>query len=250
LHPDLTAEKFVPNPYAVVPGERLYRTGDLARISESGVIEYLGRLDQQTKIRGCRVDTAEVEAILNHNDAVRSCSVVARRDETGTNQLIAYVVSDRPSAAELGAHAEKFLPSFMLPSAYVFVDQLPLTPSGKLDRMKLPVPRASDFGARACEDPPHLQLEEQFAALWMQVLGLEKVGRTDNFFAVGGNSIRSIQVLAKIKQTFGVEIPVRDFFESPTIEGLAAITERALERLVASLSDAEVARRLDTEGVR
>jgi amino acid adenylation domain-containing protein len=248
LRADLTAEKFVPNPYPLTPGERLYRTGDLVRIAESGVIEFLGRTDRQTKVRGCRIETAEVEEVLGRHTAVRSCAVVARLDSSGANQLIAYVVSERPSASELGAHAENFLPSFMLPAAYVFLDDLPLTPSGKLDRYKLPAPSASDFEARGGEQPLQMQLEEQLAALWMQVLGLHKVGRSDNFFAVGGNSIRSIQVLSKIKQTFGVELTVRDFFESPTIGGLAARTERALERLVGSLSESEVARMLEVEG--
>jgi acyl carrier protein len=243
--PDLTAEKFVPNPYAVTPGERLYRTGDLARLSEDGLIEHLGRVDHQTKIRGCRVETAEIEVILARHPSVRVCAVVARPDDAGASQLVAYVVSDQPSAAELGAHAERFLPKYMLPSAYIFLEDLPLTPSGKLDRLRLPAPRASDFEARVCHEEPQTPLEAELAAMWEEVLGLGTVGRADNFFVIGGNSLKSIQVLVRLKEKFGIEVSVRNFFASPTIEGLASLIEQALVDLVASLSDAEAEQRLE-----
>lgn len=237
--PDLTAQKFVPNPHAVAPGERLYRTGDLARLSEDGVIEYLGRVDNQTKIRGCRVETTEVEAVLASHSSVRACAVVARPDDTGTNQLIAYVVSDQPSASDLRVHTERFLPKYMLPAAYIFIADLPLTPSGKLNRLKLPTPKSSDFEAQVCDEAPQTALEMKLAAMWKQVLGLEKVGRADNFFAIGGNSLKSTQVLVRLKEQFGVQISVRNFFASPTIEGLASLIMQALMDMVTSLSDAE-----------
>jgi amino acid adenylation domain-containing protein len=243
--PDLTAEKFVPNPYAITPGERLYRTGDLARLSEDGLIEHLGRIDHQTKIRGCRVEIAEVEAVLASHPSLRACAVIARPDETGANQLMAYLVSDRPSAAEIGAHAERLLPKYMLPAAYIFVEKLPLTSSGKLDRLRLPAPKASDFEARVCDQAPQTPLEMELAAIWRRILGLDRVGRADNFFIIGGNSLRSIQVLVRAKETFGIEVSVRDFFSSPTIEGLASFIERALVGMVASLSDAEAKARLE-----
>lgn len=242
--PALTAEKFVPNPYALVPGERLYLTGDLARFTEEGVLEYLGRLDQQTKIRGCRVETTEVEAVLARHFSVRACAVVARQDEAGEKRLIAYVVSGWRSAAELAAHAERFLPRYMLPEAYIFLDKLPLTRTGKLDRMRLPSPLASDFGARVCNQAPQTPLEVELVEMWKQVLGLDRVGRTDNFFAIGGNSLKSMQVLVRLKEKFGIRVSVRKFFASPTIEGLAALTEQALLELVASMSDAEAQQRL------
>ena len=245
--PDLTAERFVPNPYAVVPGERLYRTGDLARMDEGGGIEYLGRADQQTKIRGCRVETGEVETALARHPDVRGCVVVARPDEDGANHLIAYVLGDAQSAAALGAHAEQSLPRFMLPAAYVFLDEFPRTPSDKVDRARLPAPCAADFAARSQKQEAQTSLEAEICALWREVLRLPDVGRTDNFFNLGGNSLKSVSVLSKIKQTFGVEVSVSDFFLAPTVAGLAAAVERALEQYVSSLSEAEAAQLLGEE---
>jgi acyl-CoA synthetase (AMP-forming)/AMP-acid ligase II/acyl carrier protein len=242
--PMLTAERFVPNPYAVVPGERLYRTGDLGRLLPDGQIEYVGRIDTQVKIRGCRVETAEIEAVLSRHPSVRMCAVIARKDASGGAELLAYVVSDQSSAKELAAHAESVLPQYMLPSAYVFVDDLPLTPSGKLDRVRLPAPSQADFAARATYEAPQSELESQLAELWQQVLRLEKIGRTDNFFSLGGNSLKSVQVLVRLKDTFGINVQVRDFFNSPTIEGLAALVEQALVAYVTSLSASEIEEQL------
>jgi len=236
----LTAERFVPNPYAVVPGERLYRTGDLGRVLEDGQIEYVGRIDTQVKIRGCRVETAEIEAVLSRYPSVRMCAVITRADANGSAELLAYVVSDETSATELATHAERSLPQYMLPSAYVFMSDLPLTPSGKLDRSRLPAPSVADFAARAAHEPPQSQLETQLASVWRQVLDLEDVGRSDNFFSLGGNSLKSIQVLVRLKDTYGVHVQVRDFFNAPTIKGLAGLVEQALIEYVASLSAEEV----------
>jgi amino acid adenylation domain-containing protein len=241
----LTAEKFVPNPYAVVPGERLYRTGDLGRLLEDGQIEYVGRIDTQVKIRGCRVETAEIEAVLSRHPAVRLCAVIARTDSSGGAELLAYVVSDQTSASDLATHAEKSLPQYMLPSAYVFVADLPLTPSGKLDRFRLPAPSAADFAARAMHEPPQSQLEIQLAGVWREVLGLDNIGRSDNFFSLGGNSLKSIQVLVRLQDTYGVHIQVRDFFNAPTIRGLADLVERALIEYVASLSAEQIDEHFD-----
>lgn len=239
----LTAAKFVPHPYPVLPGERLYRTGDLVRLSESGVIEHLGRLDFQTKIAGCRVEPAEIEMVLNTYPSVSASAAVIRSDGS-VDQLIAYVVGDRGALAGLAAHAERVLPRYMLPAAYVFVDRLPLTPSGKLDRRSLPAPTASDFSARVRDQAAQSRLEEELISLWKQTLGLDKLGRTDNFFTVGGNSLNAIKVLHKIRDTFEIDVSVRDFFTSPTVEGLASLVEDALVRLVGSLSDAEAEWRL------
>jgi amino acid adenylation domain-containing protein len=248
--PGLTAERFVPNPFALAPGERLYRTGDLVRLSETGQLTYLGRRDQQTKIRGCRVETGDVEAALGRHPSVGACAVVARADGGGPAQLVAYVVSERPDADALGAHAEHTLPTYMRPAAYVFVDRLPRTPSGKLDRARLPAPAAADFEARAHEEAAETALERELLALWKNVLGLDKLGRADNFFTVGGNSLKSIQVLARIKESFGVELSVREFFAAPTVAGLAARIEAALVEWVASLPAAEVEQRLSEIAAR
>jgi acyl carrier protein len=239
--PDLTAEKFVPNPYALWPGERLYRTGDLARMRSDGTLEYLGRIDQQTKIRGCRVETGEVESVLARHGSVKSCVVVAEPDESGSNQLIAYVVSHAPSATALAAHAERLLPAYMRPALYVFVDEFSRTASGKIDRSRLVAPRPFDFVARASAEEVQTPLEAELALLWAQLLGVDRVGRTHNFFAIGGNSLKAVYAVSKIAETFGVSVSLREFFAAPTVAGLAEAVRRSIEKHVASLPDEKVA---------
>ncbi|MFC6841592.1 non-ribosomal peptide synthetase [Xanthomonas theicola] len=238
--PALTAERFVAHPYALEPGERLYRTGDLGRFLEDGQIEYVGRIDTQVKIRGCRVEIAEIEAVLSRHSTVRLCAVSVRTDTSGGAELLAYVVSDSRSAQDLAAHAESVLPHYMLPAAYIFMDDLPLTPSGKLDRQRLPAPSKSDFTARSTYEAPRSELEVELAALWAKVLKLERVGRSDNFFNLGGNSLKSVQVLMRIKDAYQVAVQVRDFFGAPTVAGLAAIVEQAVLAYVDSLSAEEI----------
>lgn len=244
--PLLTAERFVPHPFPIVPGERLYRTGDLVRELEDGALEYLGRLDQQTKIRGCRVETGEVEAALRRHPSVRACAVVARPDETGSNRLVAYLVGDAFELNALATHIEAILPRYMIPEAYIFLEQLPFTVSGKLDRNRLPPPDPEYFEARVTsEELPRPGLEEQLASIWCEVLGIRKVGRNDNFFVVGGNSLKSVQVLSRIRKRYEIEVSVRQFFAAPTIKELAAVVLDLLERWVQSLSDTDVAERLE-----
>ncbi len=247
-HPSLTAERFVPNPFPAEPGERLYRTGDLVVSTSDGTLTHLGRLDQQAKIRGCRVETGEVEAVLARHPTVRQCAVMARPDGQGVSQLVAYVVGDGLSIDRLGAHAARYLPSYMLPEVYVALDALPLTPSGKLDRQSLPDPTAADRAARAGDDPPQGLVEEALCGMWQEVLGVEKIGRTDDFFDIGGNSLRSLQVLTRIRAVFDVDVPVSVFFAGPTIEALAAGVERSLAEMVKGLSDDEAARLLGQLG--
>ncbi|MEU7555860.1 non-ribosomal peptide synthetase [Streptomyces sp. NPDC044571] len=250
----LTAERFVPHPYALTPGERLYRTGDLVARGDDGQLHYLGRVDGQVKIRGCRVETGEVEAVLAGHPAVRACAVSVFHDEDGAAQLAAYVVTDGAHAAgspaaggagavveELAAHAARRLPGYMLPAVYVPVDALPYTPSGKLDRLRLPAPTAADRAARSAGEAPGTALEEQVAVLWQGVLGVDRITRTDNFFSIGGNSLKSLQLLNRVNTTFQVQVSVRDFFGNPTVEGLAAAVEKALTDLVAGMTDEEAA---------
>ncbi|MEU7114584.1 non-ribosomal peptide synthetase [Streptomyces sp. NPDC046182] len=239
--PGLTAERFVPHPYPVEPGERLYRTGDLVTVDGEGEIQYLGRVDNQVKIRGCRVETGEVEAVLTGHPAVRECAVTVFKGEDGDNQLAAYVAGDGWDADEVAAFAEERLPGFMLPAVYVRLDALPHTPSGKLDRLRLPAPTEEDLRARAGGEAPLTPLEEQVAELWREVLGVDGIGRTDVFFAVGGNSLKSLQLLNRVNATFGVQVSVRDFFAQPTVAGVAEAVETALIELVAGLSDEEAA---------
>ncbi|MEV7436547.1 non-ribosomal peptide synthetase [Streptomyces griseoviridis] len=238
--PGTTAERFVPHPYPVRPGERLYRTGDLAAFDEDGVLGYRGRADEQTKIRGCRVETGEVEAVLARGGA--DCAVVARPDDEGAAELVAYVVGDRAAVERLAAHAEEYLPAYMLPGVYVALDALPLGSSGKLDRRALPAPTARDRAARStASEPPLTALEERIAELWRAVLRVEEPGRDDNFFSVGGNSLKSLQILNRINAAFHIKFTVRDFFAGPTISQMAATVDRLLREMTAALSNDDAA---------
>ncbi|MXG28322.1 amino acid adenylation domain-containing protein [Streptomyces sp. YIM 132580] len=245
--PGQTADRFVPHPCPLTPGERLYRTGDLVARDGDGEIRYLGRVDDQVKIRGCRVETGEVEAVLRAHPALRACAVTVFQDEDGAAQLAAYVVGEGQEpvpVGELAAFAEERLPVFMLPAVYVPLPELPHTPSGKLDRLRLPAPTLEDRQARAGAEEPQSPLEEQVVALWKEVLGIENVGRTDSFFTVGGNSLKSLQLLNRVNTTFEVQVSVRSFFANPTVEGVADAVEAALFELVAGLSDEEAAKLL------
>jgi amino acid adenylation domain-containing protein len=252
--PRLTAERFVPNPYPVEPGERLYRTGDLAWADESGVLYHWGRVDGQTKIRGCRVEPGEVEAVLRRHPAVRDCAVDARTapgGDGGEARLVAYVVGAAagdgepagggPSAHQLARHVEQHLPAYLRPEVYVELDALPLTASGKLDRRRLPEPTADDLGARSTDEEPRTALEAEVALFWQEVLGVERVGRSDDFFGTGGNSLRALQVLNRIRATFGVKVKVSVFFAEPTVAALATAIEEALADMVAGMSEEEAA---------
>jgi len=242
--PGLTAKRFVPHPYPVEPGERLFRTGDLAVASEDGNLEFRGRIDTQLKIRGCRVELGDVEAAVARAPFVLRCAAVARVDADGRLQLIAYLVGDRDHVEDIASHVELVLPTYMQPTAYVFLDALPRTPSGKLDRLSLPAPTAADFEMRSIHQAARTPLEEQLVELWKEVLRLDHVGRSDNFFAIGGNSLNLIQVLTRLSDVHNIQLSVREFFSAPTVTGLASQVERALVELIASLSAEEVANRI------
>ncbi|HEX3682345.1 MAG TPA: amino acid adenylation domain-containing protein, partial [Bryobacteraceae bacterium] len=222
--PELTAERFVPDPFSGF-GQRLYRTGDLASRRADGNIEFLGRIDQQVKVRGYRIELGEIEAVLREHLAVKQAVVVAAESETGEKRLVAYVT---PAAiAESGidvdalrAHATSQLPEYMVPAAYVSLAKLPLTPNGKLDRKALPSPGAEAFVARGYEEPVN-EVESTVAAIWAEVLQLERVGRNDNFFELGGHSLIAIQVIARLRQGLGVEIGITDLFDRPQVASLA-----------------------------
>ncbi|MEC0210153.1 amino acid adenylation domain-containing protein [Paenibacillus ehimensis] len=219
--PELTAEKFVPNPYASGSGERMYKTGDLARWLPDGTIEYLGRIDHQVKIRGYRIELGEVEAQLRKMEAVQEAVVTAREDEAGQKQLCAYVVADRELATgEFRKALSQTLPEYMIPLYFVQLPQLPLTPNGKVDRKALPVPRKgktseTDYVA------PRTAVEQALASAWQAVLGIKKVGVNDSFFALGGDSIKAIQVAAKLHQA-GYKMEMRHLFANPAIAELSA----------------------------
>nr|WP_277991511.1 non-ribosomal peptide synthetase [Corallococcus macrosporus] len=224
--PALTAERFVPDPFAATPGERLYRTGDKSRWSEDGTLEYLGRIDFQVKLRGFRIELGEIEAQLRQHPGLAQALVLVREDVPGNARLVAYVVpraATAPQAEALRDFLHPRLPEYMVPAAFVALPELPLTPNGKVDRKALPAPQA---GAQAHE-PPRPGAETKLAALWADVLQVPRVGALEDFFALGGHSLLATQVVSRIRAAFGVELPLRSLFESPTVRALASRIDSA-----------------------
>ena len=218
--PALTAEKFVADPFSATPGARLYRTGDRARWRPDGRIEFLGRADHQVKIRGFRVEPGEIEAQLRSQPGVREAAVVAVSAASDTRLLAYYTGDEAPAIEELRAGMAAVLPDYMVPAAFVKLERLPLSPNGKLDRKALPAPGADAFVSRAFE-PPEGPAEEKIAALWADLLQLERVGRHDNFFELGGHSLLAVTLIERMQQQ-GFPADVRTLFTTPTVAGLAA----------------------------
>jgi amino acid adenylation domain-containing protein len=231
--PALTAEKFVPHPFAAEPGARLYRTGDRARYLPDGQIEFLGRADHQVKLRGLRIELGEIETALGKHPAVHDAVVIVREDVPGDKRLVAYPVF-KPGAAvpasELRLFLKQTLPDFMLPSAFVALDKIPLTHNVKIDRRALPAPGATArHDAGAAYVAPRTPHELIVASIWSQVLGVEAVGLHDNFFELGGHSLLATQAMNRLRESFQLELPLRALFESPTVAELARRAERAGE---------------------
>ncbi|MBK4203178.1 amino acid adenylation domain-containing protein [Bacillus subtilis] len=222
--PDLTAEKFVHNPFA--PGTIMYKTGDLAKRLRDGNLIYLGRIDEQVKIRGHRIELGEVEAAMHKVEAVQKAVVIAREEGDGLQQLCAYYVSNKPiTIAEIREQLSQELPDYMIPSHYVQLEQLPLTSNGKINRKALPAPEVS-LEQIAEYVPPGNEVESKLAALWQEVLGIHRVGIKHNFFDLGGNSIRATALAARIHKELDVNLSVKDIFKFPTIEQLANMALR------------------------
>ncbi|MEW6733472.1 MAG: amino acid adenylation domain-containing protein [Acidobacteriota bacterium] len=223
--PRLTAARFIPNPFTLELGTRLYKTGDRARYLSDGNIEFLGRLDHQVKIRGFRIELAEIEAVLAQHPAIQEVAVVVQSESNGIRRLIAYLVTDTetPSIGELRAFAKQRLPEYMLPAIFIFLPALPRTPNGKVDRRALPLPQQDRFNLEKDFIAPQTPVQQQLARIWMELLRLEVVGIYDNFFALGGDSILSIQVVARARQA-GLALTPNQIFEYQTIAELAAIT--------------------------
>ncbi|HVR07717.1 MAG TPA: amino acid adenylation domain-containing protein [Thermoanaerobaculia bacterium] len=234
-----TAAAFVPDPWSGGTGARLYLTGDLARFLPDGEIEFLGRVDQQVKIRGFRVEIGEVESVLARLPQVREAAVVPRPSGAGSAlQLVAYVVvadrSDRELVPELRRAARAALPDYMVPGAFVALDALPLTAHGKLDRDALPPPEPGSQARHETYAAPRTAFEEGLAQIWADLLGVDRIGTGDDFFDLGGNSLLATQVVSRLRQRFGVEMPVRALFEEPTVAGLAGQVEAALQAAAAA----------------
>ena len=272
--PELTAERFVRDPFSDDPDARMYRTGDLGRWRADGAIEYLGRNDFQVKIRGFRIELGEIEARLAELPAVREVVVVARasgqngedasgvsgnNDSTSDKRLVAYWVAreglaevDVPTVEALREHLRAELPTYMVPSAFVKLDAMPLTPNGKVDRKALPVPDADALVTHAYEAPQG-PVEEVLASIWQELLGVERVGRHDNFFDLGGHSLLAVQLLARIRHDLGRDVTLKSLFEAPTVAEVANGLQfspkdiHILEKSIDSLTEDEILELLKEE---
>ncbi|ATB40791.1 non-ribosomal peptide synthetase [Cystobacter fuscus] len=228
--PELTAERFVHCPFGGEPDARMYRTGDLARWLPDGQLEYLGRMDHQVKLRGFRIELGEISAVMLEHPGVREAVVVVREGQGGDPRLVAYLVArgeTAPEPAELRDYLKSKLPEYMVPLTFVRLDAMPLTPNGKVDRAALPAPESGGSGVAKEHVAPRTPGEEALAAIWRQVLGVERVGVHDNFFELGGHSILLYRVLVLVRSASGMDLPLRALLRAPTLEEMARAIEAA-----------------------
>jgi acyl carrier protein len=241
--PELTAERFLADPFSPEPGARMYRTGDRVRWRADGTLEYLGRADFQVKVRGHRVEPGEVEAALRRHPEVRDAVVTARTDGAGENRLVAYLVpanGTAPQATGLREFLAGLLPEPMIPGAFVPLDAFPLTPNGKIDRKALPSPGPNGT-ATGRHVEPRTPLERELARVWARALGGPRVGAEDNFFDLGGNSLSAVRIFFEVREQFAVALPLRTLFEAPTV---ARFARRLEEKLLDQCDPAELDRLL------
>ncbi|MFB2976514.1 amino acid adenylation domain-containing protein [Microseira sp. BLCC-F43] len=231
--PELTAEKFIPNPFSSKPGVRLYKTGDLARYLPDGNIEFIGRIDYQVKIRGFRIELGEIEAVLSQHPEVQTAVVLAPEDETGNKRLVAYLVPEKQltnlKPSDLLSYLEERLPNYMVPSSFAILESLPLTPNGKIDRKALPKLDQIQLELAATYAVPRNPVEQILAEIWAEVLALKQVGIHDNFFQLGGDSILTIQVISKADRS-GLSLTPKQLFTHQTIAKLAALVDTSQPR--------------------
>jgi acyl carrier protein len=239
--PEFTAERFIPDRFSLEPGSRLYRTGDLARWLPDGNVGFVGRADQQVKLRGHRIELGEIEAALAEHPALRQAVVILRKTGGGGSELVAYVVAEPGqdvAATSLREYLKQILPDPMVPTAYVPLDKFPLTASGKVDRTMLPAPdRVVTLHVE--HEPPQTETELQIARVWRELLELENVGLRDNFFELGGHSMLATVLVSRLRDEFGVDLSVRQLFKGPTVAELAEsvnATRWAVESLEAATS--------------
>jgi amino acid adenylation domain-containing protein len=246
--PELTDERFVANPFNVRKSTKLYRTGDLVRRLSDGDIEYLGRTDAQVKVRGFRIELGEIESTLARHSSVQEVAVLAREDVPGDKRLVAYVVATAcasPTAHDLRAFLKERLPEYMVPSAFVFLEKLPVTPNGKIDRKALPEPEERRPELEEGYVAPRNPVEELLAKIWAEVLKLEKIGIHDNFFSLGGHSLKVTQVISRVREALQLNLSVRVLFEAPTVAELASRIEHStseageLEELARNMAEVE-----------
>jgi acyl carrier protein len=231
--PKLTEQKFIPNPFQPQSGARLYRTGDYARWLPDGNVEFIGRADFQVKIRGFRVELGEIESVLSSHTCIQNAIVITRLDGSGGKQLVAYLISRKGCEPEeeltkpkLRDFLKKQLPDYMVPAFFVVLESFPLTPNGKVDRKALPAPELSSIGEHFV--PPQTPVEKMLVGLWTELLDVEKIGANDNFFDLGGHSLLAMRLFVRIRDVFGLELPLRLLFEAPTVAELA----KRIENLV------------------
>ncbi len=227
---ELTRERFLPDPFSARPDARLYKTGDLARWRADGILEYLGRIDDQVKVRGYRIELGEIEATLAGHPAVQSCAVLAREDQPGDKQLVAYVVArsgDRPALEDVLSFLGRHLPEYMVPTRVVFLPSLPLTRNGKVDRSALPAPSVANTSAAGGFLAPRNPEETAIAAIWCELLRVAQVGVESDFFELGGHSLLALQALVQIRERLGVDLPPEALFEHTTVAALAKLVRQA-----------------------
>ncbi len=253
--PELTAERFLPNPFSDEPGARLYKTGDLARFLPDGQIAFMGRTDHQIKIRGYRIEPDEIVSVLNRHLSIQASLVVAREEIPGDKRLVAYIVlapGAHTTASTLRDTLKAYLPDYMIPAAFVILEALPLTPNGKVDRTRLPVPDALNTLQDEIVAVPSTPLEKRLTEIVASTLNMDQVGLDDNFFMLGGHSLLGTQVIARVAETFGVDLPLRTLFEAPTVRLLAMEVERLIVAILETMSDEEALRllQLDHRGTK
>ena len=223
--PEMTEASFIANPF--LEGEKLYRSGDLARYLEDGVIEFIGRMDGQVKLRGFRIELGEIQAALNAHEGIRDSVVVLREDLPGDKRLVAYIVPDTgdpPQDPELRDFLQRSLPDYMVPTAFVSLNEIPLTPNGKIDRRALPVPDVA-VATQGKYIEPQTPLDREIASLWEETLQLPRISMDDRFFDVGGHSLLAVRIMATLHDRYGVDVPLTRFFQDPTVSGMAALIE-------------------------
>jgi acyl-CoA synthetase (AMP-forming)/AMP-acid ligase II/acyl carrier protein len=247
---NLTAEKFVGDQYSAMDGARIYRTGDKGRYLADGNIAFSGRMDEQVKVRGFRIELGEIESVLREHESVKDALVIAREDKGAEKRLVAYVVTAPETSrniSELRSYLKERLPDYMIPAAFVYLEALPLTSHGKIDRRALPAPDAERPALAEAFLAPRTPTEKSLASIWTKLLGINRVGSNDNYFELGGDSLLATQLVSQVRGVFEVELPLVELFRHPTLAELAASIEEAIIEQMEEISDEEAEQLLRNE---